>query len=57
MKEARDSGSKMDFESLVALLKDHPWEESQELLENKEEHNDFNYTIHSGEYEETVIEE
>ena len=57
LKEARDSGTKMDFESLVALLKNHPWEESQEILENDEEYNDFDYSSYPDEFEETNIEE
>lgn len=61
LKEARHSGKKMDYESLVILLKNHPWEESHSRLENEDEYDEFEYDTYPGEYdteyEETIIDE
>ena len=57
LKEVRDGGTKLDFESLVALLKNHPWENSQEQLVNDYEYEEFNYKSYPGDYEEDTIEE
>ena len=56
LKEARDGGTKLDYESLVALLKNHPWEETHEQLENEEEDDNFYYDYYSDEYEENIDE-
>ena len=55
LKEARDGGTKLDFESLVALIKNHPWGESKEPFDNDAEYDDFDYS--SYEYEEPISEE
>ena len=54
--EVRDSGKKLDYESLVALLKKHPWEESHEH-ENNYEYEAFDYDTYHDNYEETMIDE
>ena len=55
LKEAREGGTKLDFESLVALIKNHPWGESPEPFGYDDEYDDFNYT--SYEYEDPINEE
>ena len=57
LKEVRDGGTKLDFESLVALLKNHPWENSQEQLVNDSEYEEFDFKSYPGDYEEDTIEE
>ena len=42
LKETRERGTKLDYESLVVQLKNHPWEESHEQLEN--EYRIYSYT-------------
>ena len=37
LKEVIESGEKLDFASVVSLIKNHPWEESNEILENDDE--------------------
>ena len=34
LKEALECGKKLDFDSVVSLIQNHPWEESKERLEN-----------------------
>ena len=38
LKEAIECGIKLDFESVVSLIQNHPWEESKEMLENDDEY-------------------
>ena len=54
LKEVRDSGKKLDYESLVVLLKKHPWEESHQQIENDFEYDPFDYDTYPDEYEETM---
>ena len=56
LKEARDSGTKLDFQSLVVLLENHQWEESPEKLENDAEDDNFYYDYYTDHYEETIDE-
>ena len=56
LKEVRYSGEKLDYESLVTLLQNHPWEESSQQLEIEEQY-DFDYDSYPDEYEETTIDE
>ena len=56
LKEVRYSGKKLDYESLVTLLQNHPWEESSQQLEIEEQY-DFDYDSYPDEYEETTIDE
>ena len=56
LQEVRDSGKKLDYESLVALLKNHPWEESHQH-ENNYEYEAFDYETYHDDYKETMIDE
>ena len=38
LKEAIECGKKLDFDSVVSLIQNHPWEESKERLENDYEY-------------------
>ena len=57
LKEVREGGTKLDFASLVAFLKDHPWEDSQELVVNDTEYEEFYYGTYPDDYDEDIIEE
>ena len=52
LKEVRDGGKKLDYESLVELLKKHPWEETKDA-----EYDDFDYDTYTDNYEDTSINE
>ena len=56
LKEARDSGTKLDFQSLVVLLENHQWEESHEQLENDAEDDNFYYNYYTDHSEENIDE-
>ena len=49
LKEVIERGQKLDFASVVSLIKNHPWEESKEIVDNDDEYyhddfeNDYNY--------------
>ena len=52
LKEVRDGGKKLDYESLVELLKKHPWEET-----NDTEYDDLDNDTYTDNYEDTSINE
>ena len=52
LKEVRDGGKKLDYKSLVELLKKHPWEDT-----NDAEYDDFDYDTYTDDYEDTSINE
>ena len=43
LKEVIERGQKLDFASVVSLIKNHPWEESKEMVDKDDEyyHDDF----------------
>ena len=38
LKEVIEKGQKLDFTSVLSLIKTHPWEESKEMVENDDEY-------------------
>ena len=57
LREVREAGKKLDFESLVVLLKNHPWEDSDQQFENEDEYDAFEYETYPDEYEEITGDE
>ena len=51
LQEAIEGGTKLSYESLVALLENHPWEERKETFEEPDEYDYYD------DYEESVIEQ
>ena len=49
LKEAIECGKKLDFESVVSLIQNHPWEESKEMQENEYFYGDFENDDYQGE--------